>query len=744
MGATFSRLALSTTLLGLLARGVHRGEGRAEASALALQLCGQRGRRRRAGRRAEAYGGRTTRRTATSGGTTRRTTPGGTPLMRGAFIFKGNAHHSWCISRGTPNALGWSTPPVRRRFFAKVRGGSGSQGGGHDGAHPGGAPNESASVAPHPGGAPHESASVAPHPGGASNEGTSSELLPGEASNERTGRTKIKDILRAQGTHSEGETCTICGWVKSVRTVGKNRFSFIDVNDGSHVKNLQVVVDAGIPNYGEVSRVLTDDAVECSGELKCSLGKKQRVELCVRDAARAHYVRLLGRGEGARSGGGSEGGSADGEGEKRDDGEGDRRDDGEGDRRDDGEGDRRGKHYAIAKKYHSKEHLRSFPHLRARTKLYSCVFRLKSDVVAETFKFWRERNCTYINTPVLTSNDCEGAGELFHATTLMSRRGSGGGGEANGSDGSGGASGIDQRDERPGEPVKGDPPFCRDFFKKPCYLNVSSQLALECLCCSMGDVFTLNQSFRAEQSNTVRHLSEFLMMEVELAFSNLTSIISLAEEYIKTMVKFALHQSEDVDYIHEHHDRTLKEKLQAVLQKPFAVVTYDEAMQIVKRHVGRVGVAVDPHVAARTDVSQRGGAPPPRADLTFEEQRFLTEVHFRSPVVVVNYPQEIKPFYMALNADGKTVACMDVLLPHVGEVVGGSEREIRIHTLERRMKEKRLDLRLYEPYLQLRRQGNVPHAGFGLGVDRLIMFLTSMSNIRDVVPFPRAPGSLFM
>ncbi|GAB66970.1 asparagine-t RNA ligase, partial [Plasmodium cynomolgi strain B] len=326
-----------------------------------------------------------------------------------------------------------------------------------------------------------------------------------------------------------------------------------------------------------------------------------------------------------------------------------------------------------------------------------------------------------------------------------SRRSSGERANASGSDGRANGSGPVERgtDGRADEPCKGEdphhgsPPFHKDFFKKPCYLNVSSQLALECLCCSMGDVFTLNQSFRAENSNTVRHLSEFLMMEVELAFSNLETIISLAEEYIKEMVKFALHKSEDIDYISEHHDDKLKEKLQNVLQKPFVVITYGEAVQIIKEHMVHTDAAPHKDAAPLADAAPRSG------DLTFEEQKFLTNVHFSSPVVVINYPQDMKPFYMTLNADGKTVACMDVLLPDVGEVVGGSEREIRIHTLERRMKEKRLDLRLYEPYLQLRRYGNIPHAGFGLGLDRLVMFLTSMSNIRDVVPFPRSPGSLF-
>ncbi|CAA9988744.1 asparagine--tRNA ligase, putative [Plasmodium knowlesi strain H] len=727
MGIAFSHLVLSITLLGLLARGIQRSKGRVGANALTLQLCGQRGplRQRREGG-IKATTRRTTTNTTTVAGGRRK---GETALMRGAFLFKDNTKYSWYFSRGAHGALDWSRSPGRKRFFAKLSGENGSQWisnvGEQTGKHVG---NESGEKS-----------------GERSGE-KSSEAFPSFPSGaqhlEPSGRTKIKDILGAQVTHREGQKYTVCGWVKSIRTVGKNRFSFIDINDGSHVKNLQVVIDSGIPNYGQISRLLRDDAVECVGELKGSLGRKQQVELCVQAAEKAHYVKLLGKldggvdvGEETNDRGLGEKGSGDvdvGE-ETNDRGLGEK---GTGDvgvgEKGSGDGGLRSspsKHYAISKKYHTKEHLRCFPHLRARTKLYSSVFRLKSDIVTETFNFWREKNCTYINTPVLTSNDCEGAGKLFHATTLMSQvnhRGE----HTNvnfhdGYDTDEGCKREVQKEE--GYPHEGNNPFARDFFKKPCYLNVSSQLALECLCCSMGDVFTLNQCFRAENSNTVRHLSEFLMMEVELAFCNLSSIISIAEEYIKAMIKFALYKSEDIDYINEHHDQGLKHKLQNVLQKPFVVITYNEAIHVIKKNM------------VRTDE-----LPVRTTDLTLEEQKFLTDMHFRSPVVVINYPQNMKPFYMNLNEDGKTVACMDILLPEVGEVVGGSEREIRIHTLERRMKEKRLDLQLYEPYLELRRYGNIPHAGFGLGMDRLIMFITSMVNIRDVVPFPRAPGSLFM
>ncbi|GAW81459.1 asparagine--tRNA ligase [Plasmodium gonderi] len=623
-------------------------------------------------------------------------------------------------------------------------------------------------------------------------------------------RTKIKDLLQEEVKNEETSNYKICGWVKSVRTVGKRRFAFIDINDGSHVKNLQVIVDSAIPNYEQVLKSMTDDAIECFGELKCSIGKKQEVELCVHDIAKEHYVKLFSRessdhacevvnGLGKVVGAHNDHiqhwqGGMDNQEDKEVVDEADKEVIDEADKEVIDEADKEvideeddkvideadkevideagdgvdeqdtsnvpseteqqkknpnkcitmnpqieGKHYAISKKYHTKKYLRNFPHLRARTKLYSSIFRLKSDIMMETFKFWREKNYTYINTPILTSNDCEGAGKLFYATSLLNKM------MVEGEK-------IDMRkrgrkmllngdnhschykdDKKECSPVssssscnKNNPFFALDFFKKACYLNVSSQLALECLCCSMGDVFTINQSFRAEKSNTFRHLCEFLMLEVEVAFSNLEKIICISEEYIKEMIKFALYKSEDVDYINNYHNKNLKKKLENTLNAQFVTITYEEAIQIIKKENQHLDISIQNN------------------DLSFEKQKFLTNVFFKSPVIVINYPHDIKPFYMKLNSDEKTVACMDILLPDVGELVGGSEREIRMHTLQRQMERKNLDISLYEPYIQLRRYGNIPHSGFGLGIDRLIMFLTSIMNIRDVVPFPRAPDSLFM
>ncbi|KAI4839724.1 asparagine--tRNA ligase [Plasmodium brasilianum] len=611
-------------------------------------------------------------------------------------------------------------------------------------------------------------------------------------------RTKIKDLFKIEFNDTEIRGYfKIYGWIKSVRTVGKNRFVFIDINDGSYFKNLQVVIDASISNYEEVLKTSTDDAIECLGELKYSIGKKQKVELCVYDSSKEHYVKLfkqINEKENNYNQNSEDKNSEDENGEnKNGENENDENENGENENGENENGENengenesnekvhngrsktddkpnvrsayikgsqqkkspsdssfvensekgqctqrckyKADYYMISKKYHTKKYLRNFPHLRARTKLYSSIFRLKSDIIVETFNYFRKKNCTYINTPILTSNDCEGGGKLFYATTLLN-----------------GESKEEKKEDNeirrapqticnntneeeyhpsPSHPLhhqnyRENKIFEKDFFKKPCFLNVSSQLTLECLCCSMGDVFTINQSFRAENSNTFRHLNEFLMLEVELAFSNLNNIISLSEEYIKEMIKFALYKSDDIEYLNENHDKNIKKKLEDILNKKFVVITYDEAVHIVKKE-NRL-----------SNLSSCGN------DLSFEEQKFLTNVYFKSPVVIINYPYDIKPFYMKLNEDKRTVSCMDIIFPDVGEIVGGSEREIHLNTLKQQMQNKKLNIALYDPYLELRKYGNIPHSGFGLGIDRLIMFISSINNIRDIVPFPRCPNSLFM
>ncbi|SCM23426.1 asparagine--tRNA ligase, putative [Plasmodium chabaudi chabaudi] len=538
-------------------------------------------------------------------------------------------------------------------------------------------------------------------------------------STEKVGRTKIKELYNLETNNSEKKNYKICGWIKSVRTVGKSGFAFVDINDGSHYKNFQVVIDSGISNYQNVLKASRDDAIECFGELKCPIGKKQKVELSVYDLGKKHYIKLFKElntdNVASNSSNASDSNIINAnndetcsttydnesmvvlEGENHEQSEKIEEEKSETGLKD---------VYMISKKYHTKEYLRNFPHLRGRTKLYSSIFRLKSDLIIETFNYFKKKNYTYINTPILTSNDCEGGGELFHVTTSPNKN----------KKAETGAENVDSINEK------------KLFFKKPCYLNVSSQLALECLCCSIGDVFTINQSFRAENSNTSRHLSEFLMLEIELAFSDLNNIILESENYIKEMINFVLHKSEDIEYINEHHDQNIKKNLEEILKKPFVIITYEEAIQILKKRNNSNGT--------NFDLSE--------SDISFEDQKYLTNIYFKSPVVIINYPDSIKPFYMKLNDDKKTVSCMDVIFPNIGEIAGGSERETNLNILKEQMKKNKLNIDLYNPYLELRKYGNIPHSGFGLGIDRLIMYILSISNIRDIVPFPRYPNYLFM
>lgn len=534
--------------------------------------------------------------------------------------------------------------------------------------------------------------------------------------------------------NSEKKNYKICGWIKSVRTVGKNGFAFVDINDGSHYKNFQVVIDSGISNYQNLLKASRDDAIECFGELKCPIGKKQKVELSVYDSGKKHYIKLfkeLNTDNLTSSSSNSSNNNItntntntnneercsiiyDNEnmgvlkGENHEKYEKIEEEKGEAGLKD---------VYMISKKYHTKEYLRNFPHLRGRTKLYSSIFRLKSDLIIETFNYFKKNNYTYINTPILTSNDCEGGGELFHVTTSPNKNKKAEIDTEN----------INFINEKNNNFDKKNSEK-KQFFKKPCYLNVSSQLALECLCCSIGDVFTINQSFRAENSNTSRHLSEFLMLEVELAFSNLNNIIFESEKYIKEMINFVLCKSEDIEYINEHHDQNLKKNLEEILKKTFIIITYEEAIQILKKR----------------DNSNVNNFDFLESDISFEDQKYLTNIYFESPIIIINYPNSIKPFYMKLNDDKKTVSCMDIIFPNVGEIAGGSERETNLNILKDQMKKNKLNIDLYNPYLELRKYGNIPHSGFGLGIDRLIMYILSMSNIRDIVPFPRYPNYLFM
>ena len=348
--------------------------------------------------------------------------------------------------------------------------------------------------------------------------------------------------------------------------------------------------------------------------------------------------------------------------------------------------------YPLQKKGHTLEFLRTIAHLRPRSNLFGAVFRTRSKLAFAVHEFFQSRDFVYVHTPIITASDCEGAGEMFRVTTLKGNI-----------------------DEKP----------AADFFGKPAYLTVSGQLEGETFACALSNIYTFGPTFRAENSNTARHAAEFWMIEPEMAFCDLQGDMELAEAFIKAMAAHALeHCAEDLAFFAKFVDKGLLERLKFVVERPFQRVTYTEAVEILQKsgHVFEFPV-------------QYG------VNLQSEHERFLTEEHFKSPVTVFNYPREIKPFYMRLNEDGKTVTAMDVLVPGIGEVIGGAQREERLDVLEAQMAAHKLKPEDYGWYLDLRRVGTVPHAGFGLGFERLLMFLTGVSNIRDVIPFARTPGN---
>jgi asparaginyl-tRNA synthetase len=354
--------------------------------------------------------------------------------------------------------------------------------------------------------------------------------------------------------------------------------------------------------------------------------------------------------------------------------------------------------YPLQKKGHSFEFLRTIAHLRPRTNTFGAITRLRNQVSKTIHDFFQEQGFLYIHTPIITSSDCEGAGALFRVTTID-----------------------------PAQPPRGESgiDYTRDFFHRPTFLTVSGQLQVEAFACSLGKVYTFGPTFRAENSNTPRHLAEFWMIEPEMAFYELKDDMELAEAFLKRIIKDALaHCSEDLKFFQDRVDKEVFTRLENVINNPFLRVSYTDAVDILLKS----GQTWEYPVAWGNDLQS-------------EHERFLTEKHFKSPVILYNYPRTLKPFYMRVNDDGKTVAAMDVLVPGVGEIIGGSQREERLDILEGRMREQGLDPAAYSWYLDLRRYGSVPHAGFGLGLERTLLFLSGMANIRDVVPFPRTPGS---
>ncbi len=456
-------------------------------------------------------------------------------------------------------------------------------------------------------------------------------------------RIKIKMITPSHLNTS----VTVSGWVRTVRE--QRNFSFIELNDGSTLSNLQVIVEEGVPNYATLMKQLSTGAsLSVTGTLVPSLGQKQRWEL------KASQLTVFGTC-------------------LTDD-------------------------YPLQKKRHSFEFLRTIAHLRPRTNTQGALCRVRNALSFATHLFFQERGFLYVQTPIITASDCEGAGEQFLVTTLDLNK--------------------------PPRQADGSIDFSKDFFGKAAHLTVSGQLNGEALACALSDIYTFGPTFRAENSNTSRHLAEFWMIEPEMAFATLQDNMDCAESYLQYIFNYVLkHCQEEMEFFDAFIDKGVLGRLTQVATTPFARLTYTEAIEILKKSKKPFQFPVEWGV-----------------DLQSEHERYLAEEFCKKPLILTNYPAKIKAFYMRANEDEKTVAAMDVLVPKIGEIIGGSQREERFEVLEQKMLQFNLNPKDYEWYLELRKYGSIPHAGFGAGFERLVQFATGMENIRDVIPFPRFPG----
>jgi asparaginyl-tRNA synthetase len=459
-------------------------------------------------------------------------------------------------------------------------------------------------------------------------------------------RVLIADLYQKLSEY-DGKSVTVCGWIRSVRA--SKAFGFIDLNDGSCFKGVQIVFEEGkIDNYKEAAKMNVGASVVISGSVLATPQAKQPLEI------HAESIRL--------------------EGESTPD-------------------------YPLQKKRHSPEYLRTVAHLRARTNLFGAAFRVRSAAAYAIHRFFQERDFVYVNTPLITGSDCEGAGEMFTVTSFD-------------------LSNLPKTEE-------GKVDFTQDFFGKHTSLTVSGQLEAECMAMAYGRVYTFGPTFRAENSNTQRHAAEFWMIEPEIAFADLNDDMALAEDMIKYVIRYVMKRCpDDLDFLNRFVDKGLLERLNHVANSEFARVTYTDAVKILEKSNSKFEYPVS------------WGT-----DLQTEHERFLTEQVYGCPVFVTDYPKEIKAFYMRQNDDGKTVAAVDCLVPGIGEIIGGSQREERLDLLQARIRELGMNEENYRWYLDLRRYGGTQHAGFGLGFERLVMYLTGISNIRDVLPFPRTVGS---
>ncbi|SDY45367.1 asparaginyl-tRNA synthetase [Proteiniborus ethanoligenes] len=457
--------------------------------------------------------------------------------------------------------------------------------------------------------------------------------------------TLLKDIYRQQHDYLD-KTVKISGWVRTIRS--SKSFGFIEINDGSFFKNIQIVFDESLSNFEEVSKYPISSALSIEGTLVETPNAKQPFEI------KAEKIEL----EGVSS-----------------------------------------QDYPLQKKRHSMEYLRTIAHLRPRSNTFSAVFRVRSLAAYAIHKFFQERGFVYVHTPIITGSDAEGAGEMFRVSTL------------------------DLLNVPKTEGGKVD--FTEDFFGKETNLTVSGQLEAESYALAFRNVYTFGPTFRAENSNTARHAAEFWMIEPEIAFADLKDDMELAEDMLKYIIEYVLENApEEMEFFNSFIDKGLIERLTNIVNSDFGSITYTEAIELLEK------------VKDRFEYPVEWGC-----DLQTEHERYLTEEVFKKPVFVINYPKDIKAFYMRLNDDNKTVAAMDLLVPGIGEIIGGSQREERLEILEKRMEEMDLDKREYWWYLELRKYGGTKHAGFGLGFERAIMYLTGMSNIRDVIPFPRTVNS---
>jgi asparaginyl-tRNA synthetase len=455
--------------------------------------------------------------------------------------------------------------------------------------------------------------------------------------------TSVKNALQSAAPVA---AIQVQGWVRTRRD--SKDFSFIELNDGSCLRSLQIIAKNSLANYADIQRLTTGASIIVRGALVTSQGKGQSWEVV------ADEIDIVG-------------GSDD--------------------------------TYPLQKKGHTPEFLREIAHLRPRSNLFGSVFRVRSRLAFAIHQFFQERGFFYLSAPIITGSDCEGAGELFRVTTIDAKN--------------------------PPKKADGEIDYAKDFFGRSTYLTVSGQLEAEAFASALSKVYTFGPTFRAENSNTSRHSNEFWMIEPEMAFCDLNGNMDLAEEIVKYLIRdIREHCPEELGLFVKFVDQELLARLDFVLERKFQRVPYTEAIELLQQSGEKFEFPVEYGL-----------------NLQSEHERWLTEKHFKCPVTVFNYPKEIKPFYMRLNDDDKTVTAMDLLVPGIGEIVGGSQREERLDVLEANMRRHKMDPADYEWYLDLRRYGTVPHSGFGLGFERMLMFVTGVSNIRDVIPFARTPGS---